>query len=596
MDRQSKKLGLGIAVGVALIASVLYLGSIDPKTNAPESITVGEKTIEFTWTDENSGEDLIIWTDQQTYTNGLSHAEVYVAVHNTSNKDQEVELLGYFSDSKQRIDDIKVLQEFTVEGEPIYEDVCSEIEVDSVSSTTRKAVSTTTRECVQTQIGTTTPATVLKWAEMETIERNAFEITKEIDSLKGKLRKSSKSFNSNKKSAGYVIPSDSVIYYKVTILYPTDTDGQFFLEAVGDKGSYGHLDPWFDGDWDYRVSVTIESDEVDSTLSNFPVYVDLSDLPSDFHTNVKSDGCDIRVVESDEETETAFELVSYNSGSDTGELHFLADSLSSSADTTFYIYYGNSGASCYATNSTYGAEAVWANYHFVSHDGGITDSTGNGVQTNNGSVDETSVVAIGGNARYFTADWITSNINTNSVIGTSNFSASSWFKVPNANDRRVFIGMAGSTSAFQDAWSLDAGRNSDSNSIRVTARDGTTGEAKLTGATGFRDDNWHLAVANRSGTTANIYVDGGFEDSGTNAEFGVNVGQYLQIGRVVTFNTMTGYLDEIRLGNSVLSADWIASEYVNQSNTTAFYTPGAQESNGGGGESLIDALFIFGGI
>jgi len=34
---------------------------------------------------------------------------------------------------------------------------------------------------------------------------------------------------------------------------------------------------WYNSSWDYRVKITIESDEVDSTLTDFPVYVDLSD-------------------------------------------------------------------------------------------------------------------------------------------------------------------------------------------------------------------------------------------------------------------------------------------------------------------------------
>ena len=35
---------------------------------------------------------------------------------------------------------------------------------------------------------------------------------------------------------------------------------------------------WYDNDWGYRVKVTVASAEVDATLTDFPVYVDLSDL------------------------------------------------------------------------------------------------------------------------------------------------------------------------------------------------------------------------------------------------------------------------------------------------------------------------------
>lgn len=77
---------------------------------------------------------------------------------------------------------------------------------------------------------------------------------------------------------------------------------------------------WYNASWTYRVSVTVQSSQVDADLTDFPVYVDLSDLPAGFHTNVKSDGGDIRVTKSDGTTEVAREVVFYNATDDTGEL------------------------------------------------------------------------------------------------------------------------------------------------------------------------------------------------------------------------------------------------------------------------------------
>jgi len=131
------------------------------------------------------------------------------------------------------------------------------------------------------------------------------------------------------------------------------------------------------GTWAYRIPITVPAAAVDANLTNVPVYLDASDLPADFHTNVASNGCDIRFGAADGTTELAGELVSYDSVGDTGELYFLAPSLDSATDTVFYIYYGNASATCYAATGTYGSQAVWADYHFVAHDGGDTDSTGN---------------------------------------------------------------------------------------------------------------------------------------------------------------------------------------------------------------------------
>ena len=67
---------------------------------------------------------------------------------------------------------------------------------------------------------------------------------------------------------------------------------------------------WFDDAWQYRVPITISASNVSSDLTDFPVYVDLSTLPSSFFSQVQTDGDDIRVTTADEVSEVPFELVS----------------------------------------------------------------------------------------------------------------------------------------------------------------------------------------------------------------------------------------------------------------------------------------------
>lgn len=120
---------------------------------------------------------------------------------------------------------------------------------------------------------------------------------------------------------------------------------------------------WYDSNWLYRQKLTVQSSKVPNTdQANFPVYVDLSDMKSGFFSNVKSDGSDLVVTSSDGTTKLDRELVSINTGSSSGELWFKAPNLSNTANTVFYIYYGNSSAS--ETNST----NVWSNgYEIVQH-------------------------------------------------------------------------------------------------------------------------------------------------------------------------------------------------------------------------------------
>ncbi len=96
-----------------------------------------------------------------------------------------------------------------------------------------------------------------------------------------------------------------------------------------------------------------------------PVYLDLSNLGPQFFSGVKSDGGDIRVTTSNGVTEVAREVVSTDTTGETGEVHFLGTSISASSDTDFYVYYGNSAESDYATTATYGRNVVWSSAGYV---------------------------------------------------------------------------------------------------------------------------------------------------------------------------------------------------------------------------------------
>ena len=91
--------------------------------------------------------------------------------------------------------------------------------------------------------------------------------------------------------------------------------------------------PWFDDNWDHRVEVVIQASKVDANLTDYPVFVDLSDLPAGFFASVQSGGGDIRVTQSDGVTQQAREIVVINTGSSTGIAHFKASSISSVPNT-----------------------------------------------------------------------------------------------------------------------------------------------------------------------------------------------------------------------------------------------------------------------
>lgn len=588
---------------VSVVVLGYFIGGIDPETGFPDPITVDGQTIEFTWTDDNTNEDLKIYTDKQTYTDGISHAEVYVAVENTTAQNQDVELLGYFRGADRKLVDAYILTEYKetyMQNDNEYG--CNDEQY--YSTTTNQ---TETRQvCGQQIIATTTESTrtFLKWDPVPVVGRSPLDVIAENEKIKVNpfARKPVEGFAAGKKTEPITAAPGEVLYFKLIIDFPRNIDDNFYIEAIGSKGAYGHLDPWFSASWTYRVSITVDATQIGSTLSSFPVYVDLSDLPASFFTNAKSDGCDIRVVESDETTETAFELVDYDAGG-TGELHFMADSLSSSVDTVFYIYYGNSGASCYATSATYGAEAVWVDYTVVLHmqddpsGGTIYDSTANGNDaTVTGSMTSGDLVTSPMGAGYAlqfdgTDDILT--IADNASIGAiadefnTAWTSMAWMRYDSTGDY--------SMPALW--WKFDGvgwTQNFRAGEMYFQPRYNATFEARIISDTSgaYDDGNWHMIHATNGATWTsadfNIYNNGTetsyySDDDDLTAGHSIANSADMYVVSATAERLITA--DEFRLKAGQDSDDWISAEYTNQSNTTTFYTAGTEETDGGGGSS-----------
>lgn len=222
---------------VGVVSITLLTGGIDVETKRPNPITVNGQTITFNHTDKIAGEDLIIFTDQATYTNGISHAEVYVAVANISDVAQNVELAAYFRDSQKRIRNVWVLSEVTQEyNDAITETNCSDV------ITYNEGVPSSTPVCIETQTGTTTrQETKAVWAPLPIAARDVAEVAKEEGWLAGKTREQVAGFLAEAKSVSFPVRRGEVVYYKVLVEFPANQTDEFFFEAIGSEGGYGFL-------------------------------------------------------------------------------------------------------------------------------------------------------------------------------------------------------------------------------------------------------------------------------------------------------------------------------------------------------------------
>jgi hypothetical protein len=154
---------------------------------------------------------------------------------------------------------------------------------------------------------------------------------------------------------------------------------------------------WYNEAWSNRIKITVNKSLISSSgIDQFPVYVDLFNMPAAFFSNMHyANGDDILVTAGDGITRLPRELVSYNAGG-TGELWFKAPSLSVSYNTNFYIYYNSTSI------ETDDAASVWSNgYVGVWHMEDLTckDSTGKHTPTLFGTL--TSVPGIIGNGIQF---------------------------------------------------------------------------------------------------------------------------------------------------------------------------------------------------
>ena len=116
---------------------------------------------------------------------------------------------------------------------------------------------------------------------------------------------------------------------------------------------------WYNYGWNYRKNITINKSKVPSTQSSFPVLISLTS-DADLSASAQGDGDDILFTSSDGITKLPHEIESYSSGALTAWVN--VPSVSSTDNTTLYMYYGNA-----SSTSQQNVNGVWdSNFKAVS--------------------------------------------------------------------------------------------------------------------------------------------------------------------------------------------------------------------------------------
>lgn len=320
--------------------------------------------------------------------------------------------------------------------------------------------------------------------------------------------------------------------------------------------------------------VTIDSDLVSATETNFPVYLDLSDFDSttDVFDTCRSDGGDIRVTLSDGTTQLAREVVFIDTGAKTGELHVNIPSLSSSIDTVIRVWYNGTDTEPEA-DSTYGSENTWnSNYELVCHMNDLTtstvkDSTSHGRDgTKAGANTPSEAVGQIGESQDF--DPSTEYISfPATVITQTEFSTQFWEYSNGTTNIGYFLSdSTDPTNLFLRRSEVDAGNYG-------------WGVGDTIG------DNWAIArqqwnkctITQDSSGNTNWLVNGNTSSDTIETNNFTGLSSALYIGnRQDLGRSLDGVVDEIRVLSVELDHDWDLTEYNNQSSPSTFYSVGSE--------------------
>lgn len=344
---------------------------------------------------------------------------------------------------------------------------------------------------------------------------------------------------------------------------------------------------WLSG-WTKRVKLTVDNTKVDSTLSHFPVTVFLSSTHGDcVFDELASDANrkKIAVTKSDGTTQLYGEIEKWDDANESAILHVSGSgwSISSSADTDFYLYYlsTQSENTTYIgdINSTPGASVWNSNDKMVQHmvddtTSTILDSTSNSNDGTKASANN-PLEAVGkvGKGQDFdggTSDKIdiAAAVSIN-ALGDFTFLAAVNFPALGSDYTFVFNDKYNGNNLsfwrFNDRLYCKLFNTNYMSTIDISAGD-------------------HLIIATRSGTTLKLYLDGAFLNSFTVSSTALASSGYL-IGKWYsgTSYTFDGVISEARIINTGHTLAWVKATYNSLWDTLLTYgseeTPGAVSIN-----------------
>ncbi len=330
----------------------------------------------------------------------------------------------------------------------------------------------------------------------------------------------------------------------------------------------------------YVKGITIDNTKVSGTsdLTDFPVLVSIqNDAALKTTANggrvTDPEGDDLVFFASDLSTRLDYEVEQYDGAMGTLVAWVRLPVLEFDVDTVFYLAYGNGSVSSPLADGT----GVWdGNYSGVWHlkeatDATNIDSTSN---ANDGTPQNSPAAATGkisGALNFEGATQTSVDVGTAGSLDLSqsaSWTISAWVK-PSTNYVDSEYPILYTYGNYEAALDISVAEGPEDGRIEYYLRDKTA----LYSDTALNINAWNHVVAVQGPDTTYFYLNGVGDGAVNNVSIRQdNNGSYIGGYPGYTDGDMLGLIDEVRISNTVRSADWIATEYNNQNNPGGFMT------------------------